>query len=35
MRKIFAAKSEVSSQNQKDMFFVFNDVTDRRIGSIP
>lgn len=26
MRKIFAAKSEVSSQNQKDMFFVFNEA---------
>lgn len=26
MRKIFAAKSEISSQNQKDMFFVFNEA---------
>jgi transposase len=26
MRKIFAAKSEVSSQDQKDMFFVFNEA---------
>jgi transposase len=26
MRKIFAAKSEVSSHNQKDMFFVFNEA---------
>uniref|UniRef100_UPI00130043E5 IS66 family transposase zinc-finger binding domain-containing protein n=1 Tax=Rhodoferax ferrireducens TaxID=192843 RepID=UPI00130043E5 len=26
MRKIFAAKSEVSSQSQKDMFFVFNEA---------
>jgi transposase len=26
MRKVFAAKSEVSSQSQKDMFFVFNEA---------
>lgn len=26
MRKIFAAKSEVSTQSQKDMFFVFNEA---------
>jgi transposase len=26
MRKIFVAKSEVSSQDQKDMFFVFNEA---------
>ena len=26
MRKIFAARSEVSTQSQKDMFFVFNEA---------